>query len=123
MRLQHGTNGPLLRAHVLDHPGSNKVGAERFDIFSIEIERIRDLGSRRSQRMHVEPLQDSHVIVREGVIRGRGWKPERPRMNVTLTKAPVRSSCDPRHSTSYYVLGRSLGGWDARSELVRRASG
>ncbi len=72
-----------MRAHVLDHPGSNKVGAERFDIFSIEIERIRDLGSRRSQRMHVEPLQDSHVI-----------------------------AC---------VLGRSLGGWDARSELVRRA--
>src|SRR5437660_314626 len=39
-------------------------------------------------------------------------------MNVTLTKAPVRSSCDPRHSTSYYVLGRSLGGWDAAHSLT-----
>ena len=91
MRLQHGTNGPLLRAHVLDHPGSNKVGAERFDIFSIEIERIRDLGSRRSQRMHVEPLQDAHVIVREGVTPPIRWW--RLRANYGHPSAPHWRNC------------------------------
>ena len=76
---------PSLQLYAMSQSGSSKVRAKYLDGLSIEIECVRNLRSRRSQGMHVEPLQDAHVIVvalgeelEVGDVMGPMWGRQKP---------------------------------------------
>ena len=54
----------LLQRRLLDYTRVNEIRAERLELVAVKIEHFGHLVDRRPKRMHVEPLQDAHMIVR-----------------------------------------------------------